>query len=192
MTIANTLKLETMVTGLHQHNTTSESLVTNINFLLEHFPCNFDEFWSFWHIVIMIELEYILTHQLIHMQRPGNDFYLGSPTNVKNCQQLVCISYLVIPLIPLVVRLSKKICSRFSVLWEDLLCFQIPPFCHKYIHLKIQNNFSTIFSLIFFLWNKNCHFGKCEMSYFYENKHFFFLIRLCLHVEIQILSNNLM
>ena len=77
---------------------------------------NFDEFWSFWHIVIMIELEYILTHQLIHMQRPGNDFYLGGRTNVKNCQQLVCISYLVIPLIPLVVRLSKKICSRFSVL----------------------------------------------------------------------------
>ena len=100
-------------------------------------------FGAFGIIVIMIELEYILTHQLIHMQRPGNDFYLGGPTNVKNCQQLVCISYLVIPLI---VWLSKKICSCYSVLWGDLLCFQIPPFCHKYIHLKIQNNFSTIFS----------------------------------------------
>ena len=130
--------------------------------MLEHFPCNFDEFWSFWHIVIMIELEYILTHQLIHMQRPGNDFYLGGPTNVKNCQQLVCISYLVIPLI---VWLSKKICSCYSVLWGDLLCFQIPPFCHKYIHLKIQNNFSTIFSLICFFYeirtailgNVKCH-----------------------------------
>ena len=38
--------------------------------------------------------------------------------------------------------------------------------CYKYIHLKTQNNFSTIFSPIcFFLRNKNCRFGKCKLSY---------------------------